>query len=271
MQRLDLHRHVRPELGAVGSVQVGHQDRVPPAQQALHRPHLRRVELHVVAVEVVVLRGRAPPHLLRAALVGPVPGAEALVAVRVEHRHEQQHDLVQRALGRRSVEHLAQGEEAGVLALDLAGMDAALHQDHRQVACLCGRRVECAAARGHKDQLRPPFRRGAESLAVHRVRICGGKGRAQPLDLVVAAGADEAGLLGQRLQLRACSGGRPHCRENPHCHAGEQARGRDAGASRPALPQPHSASSAFGSASACTCPSRRSTLPPHMSATCFSL
>src|SRR3546814_3017427 len=97
------------ELGAVGHVQVDVEDRVPGVDQRQHRLHFRRVGLQVVAVEVVVLRGGAPAHFLGAALVGAVPAPEALVAVDVEHRHEQQHLAVERAgRGLRSEEHTSE-------------------------------------------------------------------------------------------------------------------------------------------------------------------
>ncbi len=97
MQRFDLDRDVMLELGAVGGVQIDVEQRVPLLHQAQHGLHLRRVGLDVVAVEIEVLRGHAPAHFARATLVGAVPGAEALMAIDVEDRHEQPHHLVQRA------------------------------------------------------------------------------------------------------------------------------------------------------------------------------
>jgi hypothetical protein len=47
------------------------------------------------------------------------------VPVHVEHRHEQQHQLVQCPGRGLPIQHLPQCEEAGILALDFAGMDAA--------------------------------------------------------------------------------------------------------------------------------------------------
>ena len=124
MQWLDLHRDVVLELRAVGGVQVYGGDGVPLRHQPQHGLHLGRIGLQVVAVEVEVLRRGAPAHLLRAALVGTVPGAKALVAVHVEHRHEHQHLALERARRGGSFQHLAEREEAGILAVDLAGVDA---------------------------------------------------------------------------------------------------------------------------------------------------
>ena len=200
MARLDLDRHVVLELRAVGDVQVDDGQRVPFVHQPQHRLHLGRVGLRVVAVQVVVLRRGAPAHLLRAALVRPVPRAEPLVPVDVEHGHEQQHLLAERARQHAPFEQLAQDEEAGILAVDLARMDAALHQQHRQVFLACRARIERAAGRGDEREHRPPFRRAAELDAAHRLRMRALEGAAQRDDLVVATGDLEARSLGDRAQ-----------------------------------------------------------------------
>ncbi len=202
MERFHLHRHVVFELRAVGDVQVHVQQRIPLFDQAQHRLHLRRVGLDVVAVEVEVLRGGAPAHLLRAALIGPVPGAEALVAIDVEHRHEQPHLLVQRAARGLAVEQLAQRQEAGVLAVDLAGVDAALDQHHRQLARLRGGRLQRAGG-GHRQRLhRPAFGRGAEGEAAHCLRIALRERVAQCDGLRIAAGTRVTAAFGLRGQAR---------------------------------------------------------------------
>ena len=149
MHGLDLDRDVVFELRAVGGVQVHGHQRVPALHQLQHRLHLGRVGLQVVAVEVVVLRGGAPAHFLRAALVGTVPGAEPLVAVHVEDRYEHPDQLVQCTVGRPALQYLAQREEAGILSVDLTGVDAALDQHHRQTAPL--RLLRCQGAAGGGD------------------------------------------------------------------------------------------------------------------------
>ena len=50
----------------------------------------------------------------------------------VEHGHEEQHLLLQRAAQHLALEEVAQRPEAGVLAVNFAGMDTTLHQHHRQ-------------------------------------------------------------------------------------------------------------------------------------------
>ncbi len=131
---LDHDRDVVLELRPVRHVQVDRGERIPRVDHPQHRLHLGRVGLHVVAVEVEVLRCRAPAHLLGPALVGTVPAAEALVAVHIEHGHEDEHGLVERALGGAALQHFAQRHEARVLAVDLARMDAALDEDHGEPA-----------------------------------------------------------------------------------------------------------------------------------------
>ena len=118
------------------------------------------------------------------------------MAVGVEHRHEDQHHVLQGAGRGLAPEHLAQRQEAGVLAVDLAGVDAALDQQHRQAARTCGFGRERAAARGHQRLHRPAFRRGAEVDAAHGIGMAGREGVAEGDDFGIAPGAEEAGALG---------------------------------------------------------------------------
>ena len=208
VQRFDLDGDVVLELGAVGGVQVDGSQRVPFPDQAQHRLHFRRVGLHVIAVEVEVLRGGAPAGLFRAALVGPVPAPEALEAVDVEHRHEQPHQPVQRAGCSLAFEHLAQGQETGVLAIDLAGVDAALDQHHRQAAALGLGRIERAGGGDHQQLHRPALGGGAEAAHGDLVRVAGLEGGGQAGHFLVATGALEARTLGFRDQRRSPGTGR---------------------------------------------------------------
>ena len=206
VDRLAGDRDVVPEFRAVGDVQVHFHRRIPGVDEPQHRLHFRAVGLHVIAIEVVALRGGAEAHFLGPALVGAVPCAEILVAVDVEHGHEQQHDLAEGAFRRLAVEHLPQGEEAGVLAVDLAGVDAALHQQHRQAVRLRRVRGQCAAARDHQQLHRPAFGRGAEGFAAHRIRVAPLERLAQRGHFVVAAGALEARAFGDGRGIRGCGG-----------------------------------------------------------------
>ena len=212
------------ELRAVGDVQVDVQDRVPLVQQSQHRLHFRRVGLDVVAVQVEVLRGRAPAHFFRSDLVRPVPAAEALVAVYVQHRHEDERGGGERARRRSSVEHFTQREQAGVLAVDLAGVNAALHEHDRPLGTMgCGR-VEHAIGGCDEREHRSAFGRASELEAAHlggpRLLIRG----AQPFDFVVATGALIARLLGDSAQrrVRGCAR-RCDCELREHHERSERA------------------------------------------------
>ena len=128
------------------------------------------------------------------------------MAIDVEHRHEDQHQLVEGTLGRFSIQHLAQGQEAGILAIDLAGMNTTLDEDDRQLLCLCT--AHGTAGRNNQGLHRTPFRGTTEFDAAHRIRIAFGKRVAQPDHFFVAAGTREAGLFGDGLQrIGAC-----HCK-----------------------------------------------------------
>ena len=202
MHGLDLDRDVVFELRAVGGVQVHGHQRVPALHQLQHRLHLGRVGLQVVAVEVVVLRGGAPAHFLRPALVGTVPGAEPLVAVHVEDGHEHPDQLVQCTVGRPALQYLAQREEAGILSVDLTGVDAALDQHHRQAAPLRLLRRQGAAGGGDQGLHRAAFGRGPERGAAHGFRILACEGVAQRGDFLVASGLAEPGSFGHGGQCR---------------------------------------------------------------------
>jgi hypothetical protein len=82
-----------PLVACRSMVAIGSQ--APDQRQ--HRAHLGRVGLGVVAVEVEFCAVVRQPISSGPRWLGTVPGAEALVAVDVEHRHEHQHLAVQRA------------------------------------------------------------------------------------------------------------------------------------------------------------------------------
>jgi hypothetical protein len=132
-----------------------------------------------------------------------VPAAEPLVAVHVEDRHEQEGGGVERLGGDGTLEQLAKDEEAGVLAVDLAAVDAALHQDDRTASLAGGRGVEHAVARGHEREHRPVLGRASELDAadLRRPRLL--EACAKRLDLRIAASAGESGLLGHGDERRS--------------------------------------------------------------------
>src|ERR1051325_8690358 len=82
---------------------------------------------------------------------GRLLGAEPLVAVGVDHRDEHDIDGVERAGGDLAVEQVAQEPEPGVLALDLAGVDAGLDEDRRVLAAADVQREQWPTLAGLAD------------------------------------------------------------------------------------------------------------------------
>lgn len=103
--------------------------------------------------------------------------AEALVPVDVEDRHEDDAHLVEGDAVELAFEELAHDPEAGVLAVDLAGVDPALHDERRRPRFADGERQQRAALGRLAEGLAGDARPGAGEVA------------AQPHDLVVAPGA----------------------------------------------------------------------------------
>jgi hypothetical protein len=177
----DHHRDVVLELRAVGGVQVDEQRRLPPRPQRQERAHLGRVGLDEIAVQVEAGGGGAEPHLLGAALVGPMVGAEPLVAVDVEGRDEHDADPRQGPGRHRAGQQIAGEREPGVLAVDLAGVDPGQREQDRRVGGQVG------APEDHRDH-RPARGRRAEHLASGLARVGRRQVVAQPHGLVVTAG-----------------------------------------------------------------------------------
>ena len=184
------------ELRAVGDVQIDGGDRVPRIFQRKHRLHFGGVGLGVIAIEVVVLCGGAPTHFDWAVLIGPVPRAETLVAIDVEHRDEHQHEFIQRAPRGLAFKHLPKREKTRILAVDLAGVDPALHQHHRNARRACGVCAQCAAVAGDQRFHWSAFRRSAEVDAADPVRIAPREGVAQGDYFVVATGTRVTAAFG---------------------------------------------------------------------------
>lgn len=146
------------ELGAVGHVQIDQQDRVPLCQKPQHGLHLGRVGLRVVAVQIEILRRCPPSHFLGSNLVGTIPAAEPLVAVDIEDGDEQQRRALERTRSGFPFEHLSKREEAGIFAVDLASVNATLHEHDGAIPIAGGSRVEHAVGRRDQCQQRSVFR-----------------------------------------------------------------------------------------------------------------
>ena len=175
IERLDLQGNVGLEVRAVGDMQVRAHQRIPRVDEAQHGPHFRRVRLHVVAIEVDILRRRPPAGLNRATLIGAIPAPDALVAVRIECGNEEHGNPPQQRVRRGISEQLAQRGEPGILAVAFTGVNAAL--DHEQGNRLGAQIRRCARA-GSGDQQAThdaSFRRPAVLERAHRVGPCSRK------------------------------------------------------------------------------------------------
>ena len=127
------------------------------------------------------------------------------MAIDIEDGHEQQHLLVQRAGRRLAFQDLAQGQEAGILAVDFARMDAALYQQYRQLAQPGRLRRQRARVGNGQRQHRAVFRRAAKFKAAHLFRMLLLEAPAQGFHFLVAARLLETRVFGHRFQ-----GKQPH-------------------------------------------------------------
>ncbi len=134
------------------------------------------------------------------------------MSVDVEYRHEDQDERLQHPGSGGIAQELPQGEEAGILAVDLARVYAPLNQQHRQVALARLGGGECAGAGNHQCQHRPPFRSSAELHAAHGVVPLAGIGRAQALDFLVTASPLKLRFFRDSLQTRVAVRGCGVCR-----------------------------------------------------------
>ena len=171
-------------IDPVGDVDVDIEVRPIPLEEGHQGPHLRLVQLHEVAVQVLVGRGVAPALDARTALVRPRIGARALVAVDRQDRDQDQVDAVQQVVA--AVEgDVAQQHHARVLAVDLARVNPGLGDQER-----LGRIEFGAVARGDDGVDRPALRRGPELLAAAQVRR-----RVQPVEPGASVGVVRAEVM----------------------------------------------------------------------------
>jgi hypothetical protein len=194
---LDLDGNVRLEIRAVSHMQVGADQGVPGVDEAEHGLHFRGVCLRVVAIEVDVFGRGAPTRDLGAVLVRPVPTADAFVTVGVECRHEQQGNALERTGRGGAGQHLAQSNEARVLAIALARMNPPLNHQNGNAPLVQIPRRERAAARHDEGPERTALGGFAVRECAHRVGPCRGHGRTEAFDLIDASGLRVAGFLRQ--------------------------------------------------------------------------
>ena len=127
---------------------------VEPLQQRDHRAGFRGIRLGIVAVQIDVARIADIAFFQRAAQGWKIPAAHPFMPVDIVDRHEDQIDLVQQPV-LAALRDIAQQHQARILAVNLAGVDARLHQDDGL--------ARPALAGAHHQQI-PPLARAAETL-----------------------------------------------------------------------------------------------------------
>src|SRR5713101_2485295 len=140
--------HVVLIVGAVADVDVHVEVRPPAIESGHHRAHLIRVELGVVAIQIEILSGGPPADDLRSALIDAAILRRAFVTVDIENRNEEEIRFVEKRAPA-SDSQLAQKHETCIFAVDLAGVDARLHEKRRSAAALQRFGSEEAIARKH--------------------------------------------------------------------------------------------------------------------------
>ena len=218
-------------LGPVGGVQIDGHVRIVLAEQPRHRPGFRRLDLHVIAVQVVSLGVRALAHAADRPMLAPaVREGHALIAVRVvDGRDQQDHRLAPCAVA--AGQEVAEKHLERLLSAHLACVDVALQVDDRLAGGPDGRRARVRHVADYGQRQRAPLGRVAVGGVVDQRR--GGRGALEEVhDLGVRAGLAVVGALGageERL-VRGTGGiacGEEGCRRR-------QSVGKSPGASRAA-------------------------------------
>ena len=131
---LDPVGHRVLEIRSVGDVAIDEEIGEPRVKQFQPRLRFGCIRFQVITVEVEILGSDPPSHFLRSLLVDPIVRAEALVAVDIVDRDDEEDNVVEeRRFGFCDCD-ITQEHEARVFAVDLAGVDAVLNQKYRLVA-----------------------------------------------------------------------------------------------------------------------------------------
>ncbi len=156
--------------GSVGRVQVHDHVGVPPVVDVgEHGPHLGRLRLHAVAVEVEPLPIGALADGVGTVLAASVAvlRSESVVAVAVVDRGRDQHDLLKdAALG--LARHIAQHHQHDFLAFNLACVDVGLNVDDGLAGA--ARLFGCVNRRDAGDHERDVLAARALADGLHQVR-----------------------------------------------------------------------------------------------------
>ena len=85
--QLPRQQHVVLPVAAVGRMVVDVQVRLPPVPKREPRPHLHRISLRIIAIQVQIARRHPPAFFLRSVLIDSRVRAEPLVTVHIEDRN----------------------------------------------------------------------------------------------------------------------------------------------------------------------------------------
>jgi hypothetical protein len=198
----DHHRDVVLELRAVGGVQVDEQRRLPPPPTAPGAPRisgasaLMKSRFRLSPVAVVRNPISSGPRWLGRWL-GPNRSWPSTLKVGTNTTVDPRRAA---RAATAPVSRSRANAEPGVLAVDLAGVDPGLDQQHRPPGARVGGRVE-AVARQHQRHQLAAGRRRAEGLAASGGRVGDREVVAQPHRLGVAAGGEPARALAGRGQV----------------------------------------------------------------------
>jgi len=203
----------------VGGVQVDDHLGVVVPEQTDEGARFRRLELHMVAVQVEALGVGALPHAAhRAVLRAPIGEFDPFVAVGVVDRRHQEHQGVEPG----SVLSPRQGPQqqlGGFFPFDFSGVDVGLNEDAYLAARADGRGTRVPHPADHDQRQGPPFHGVAERGRVQQP----GRQRARPPDELddvgVGAGLAVGGALGTGAQRRGTlhDGGGRQQEGHEHC------------------------------------------------------
>jgi hypothetical protein len=143
-------------------VQIDHHVRIERVQQPHHRSRFRRVELHVVAVDVQPLRVRPRPLAADRPMLEAAAGERhPLVAIGVVDRVDQQDHGVE-PVGVRAAREVAHECQRRLFAFHFAGVNVGLDVDPQLPARAHRRRSGVSHPADDRQRQRAPFERVAE-------------------------------------------------------------------------------------------------------------
>ena len=219
----EMVRVLRPVRG----VQIDGHVRIVVAEQARHRPGLGRLQLHVVAVQVVALGVRPLSHPAERPVLAPAVGeGHPLVPVRVVDRRDQQHHRFP-PLAVPARQKVAQQHLKRLLPAHLARVDVALQVDDRLAGSADGCRARVFDVADHGQRERSALGRVAVGGVVDHRR--GGRRALEEVhNIGVGAGFAVVGALGAGkegvVRGRGASAGRRYGRGGRACRQPTQGR-----------------------------------------------